>query len=330
MKNSTTTMMLLLTVLLANSGVIRASDLVTQEFSLSPGWNAIYLEVQPEASDPQTVFSGIPVESVWAWSDRESSVQFLLDPSELEWNQAGWLGYRSDPDEAVLTDLFALIANRAYLVKVQGSNAVNLSVTGWPSTRPTRWTPQAFNFTGFHLDPARSISLGDLLADSPAHAGEVVYAINKATQQWEIVNDPFSRQAKPGEAYWIYTASASSYQGPWNVDIVTAEGVDFGVALNTRVLRFQNVSAQTQTLAINELPTTNAVGLLYQQFNSTTVVYEWNPLAGLGSIQVPSGKVVSLTLGVERQTFGSPSVSSVLEVNNGNGSRLLIPVRARQ
>lgn len=323
-------MMLLMLVLMVITAISEASELHTQEFNLVPGWNAIYLEVQPEASDPQTVFSGVPVESVWAWAERQSSVQFLLDPSELEWNQAGWLGYRSDPDEAVLTNLFAMLANRAYLVKLQGTVAVTLKVTGQPSTRPIRWVPQAFNFTGFHLDPDASISLGDLLADSKAHAGEVVYAINPASQQWAVVNDPFSRQANPGEAYWIFTSQASSFQGPWSVDIATADGLDFGVALNKHVLRFQNDSDRVQTLAINELSGVNPVGLLYQRFDNTRAVYEWRPLASLGALQLVVGGQVFLSLGVERQSFGSASVSSVLEINNGNGYRLLIPVRASQ
>src|SRR5437667_214500 len=56
---------------------------VTQTITLNPGWNAVYLEVQPANSDCDAVFAGIPVESVWAWNRRFSSVQFIQDANQL-------------------------------------------------------------------------------------------------------------------------------------------------------------------------------------------------------------------------------------------------------
>jgi hypothetical protein len=316
-----------LILLFSFAAASQASESVTQNFDLKPGWNAIYLEVQPVPNTPQSVFSGVPVESVWTWSERSSSVQFLLDPSELEWNQQGWLGYRTDPVETMLTKLFAITANRAYLVKLKGAVPVTLSVSGQPSTARINWVPQAYNLTGFHLDPAASLTLGDLLADSPAHAGEAIYAFNQTSQQWKIVSNPSSHAARAGEAYWIFSAQASSFEGPWSVDINTSDGLDFGSSLNKQVLTFQNKSNQLQTLNLTELSGSN-VGLLFQTFDSTNVTYKWLPLSGMGAVQLPVGGSATVVLGVERQGFASAAVSSVLEINNGNGSRLLVPVRA--
>ena len=56
---------------------------VTQSITLNPGWNAVFLEVQPANPDCDAVFAGIPVESVWAWNRRYSSVQFIQDAAQL-------------------------------------------------------------------------------------------------------------------------------------------------------------------------------------------------------------------------------------------------------
>ena len=62
----------------------------TQSLNMKPGWNAIYLEVQPEPSDCDTVFGDLPVESVWFWNGRYSSVQFIQDADELEPGGPTW------------------------------------------------------------------------------------------------------------------------------------------------------------------------------------------------------------------------------------------------
>ena len=50
-----------------------SGGLCTQQFSLVTGWNAVWLEVQPDPDDSETVFSGLPLSSVWTWNPRSSS-----------------------------------------------------------------------------------------------------------------------------------------------------------------------------------------------------------------------------------------------------------------
>ena len=40
----------------------------TQTFTLQPGWNSLWLEVQPENNDASVVFAGLPLESAWTSS----------------------------------------------------------------------------------------------------------------------------------------------------------------------------------------------------------------------------------------------------------------------
>ena len=46
----------------------------TQTIQLQPGWNAVHLEVQPEPRILDEVFAGLPVESVWKWDRRFTSI----------------------------------------------------------------------------------------------------------------------------------------------------------------------------------------------------------------------------------------------------------------
>ena len=89
-----------------------ASQETSQTFQLQPGWNAVFLEVQPADNDTETVFAALPIESVWTWSPNSSPVQFIADPSEPRLRETGWLGYYPQPrPDAMLTNLFRVQAN---------------------------------------------------------------------------------------------------------------------------------------------------------------------------------------------------------------------------
>ena len=68
-------------------------QLATQTVTLEPGWNSVFLEVQPDPKECDTVFDGMPVESVWAWNRHFSSVQFIQDLNTLVPEQPEWLTY---------------------------------------------------------------------------------------------------------------------------------------------------------------------------------------------------------------------------------------------
>ncbi|HBA73573.1 MAG TPA: hypothetical protein DCZ63_15685, partial [Geobacter sp.] len=106
----------------------------TQTFSLNPGWNAVYLEVQPLSSSPAVVFKDLPVgSSVWAWQGKQGSVQFIQDPGEAPVNNPRWLAIFTSAAESSLNNLYAISANNAYLVHVKGSSQVNINIEGRPT-----------------------------------------------------------------------------------------------------------------------------------------------------------------------------------------------------
>src|SRR5262245_35911476 len=82
--------------------------------ALRPGWNSIYLEVQPEPRDCDTAFANLPVESVWMWNRRFSTVEFIQEPDSLTPNQPDWLNYvpPHHPGRATAS-LFTLLGGRS-------------------------------------------------------------------------------------------------------------------------------------------------------------------------------------------------------------------------
>src|SRR6266487_2743910 len=97
----------------------------TQSITLNPGWNAVYLEVEPAIPDCDTLFAGLPVESVWAWNRRFTSVQFIQDAGALIPGQADWLTYVPANHPARATrNLYQLLGARAYLVKLSNGATV--------------------------------------------------------------------------------------------------------------------------------------------------------------------------------------------------------------
>src|SRR5437660_1209636 len=97
---------------------------VTQTFTLQAGWNSIYLEVEPTDRETAAVFSNLPVASVWTPTDRLSSVDFIQNQNEANWNQSGWLvWFPSSKPEALLSSLYSVLVNRPYLIKLEGNSA---------------------------------------------------------------------------------------------------------------------------------------------------------------------------------------------------------------
>ena len=118
---------------------------VQQSISLRPGWNAVFLEVDPVPEDCDTLFAGLPVESVWDLNRVGDSPQFIQDPSTLLPGAPGWLTwYPPGQPLAGLGNLFILRDGRAYLIKMaDNAQAATWTVTGRPSLRRTEFLPVA-------------------------------------------------------------------------------------------------------------------------------------------------------------------------------------------
>ncbi len=113
------------------------------------------------------------LESVWAYSQPVSSRDYLIDPGEGLWDEPGWLRYVPDENTGAdgvsrefLTNLHTLHANTGYLVKLKAGASGTVTVTGKPAPGHHRWTPGAYNLTGFPL-AAGGAMVGTFTAGSP-------------------------------------------------------------------------------------------------------------------------------------------------------------------
>lgn len=91
----------------------------TQTFELRPGWNALWLKVDPANRQPASVFAGVPIASVWTWSERVSATDFIQSPEATGWNRAQWLAwFPPSSEESLLANLYAVLPQRAYLLRL--------------------------------------------------------------------------------------------------------------------------------------------------------------------------------------------------------------------
>ncbi len=299
----------------------------TQNLTLNPGWNSVFLEVQPENPDPEAVFAGLPVASVWTWIGRDTTVQFIQDPADGLIDRQGWLGWFPRPrPESILTNLSAIHANRPYLVLLEGTAPVVFSVTGEPRGHDRGWVTDSFNLTGFFVNPALPATFGDYLAPSPSHAGQPIYRLD-SVGVWQLVANPFGEPIQSGVAYWVYTEGPSDFRGPVEINLPRGNSLEFGGSLNRQRVNFLNHGAAT-SLTVRQV-TGSTVPLTLFQFDTDTGEQSWPLLPEVYSVTLGPGEELLMELGLVRQDITGGEAGGLVEITNGQGFRRFFSVSAR-
>ncbi len=322
----------------------------TQTIPLQPGWSAVYLEVQPEPNDCDSIFKGMPIESVWAWNQRFSPVQFIQDPNELLPGQPNWLTYLpADHTARETRNLFTLRGGQTYLVKLKnGVGATTWNLSGQPVVSSARWLADSFNLVGFSVGGNNLPNFQAFFAGSPAHAGKPAYWLS-AAGQWELISNPATTVLSSGMAYWIYCEGHSTYTGPVQLQLEQRDGLRYGRLLIEQTLRIKNTSPSPASFTVRPIASGNpadsrspalagAVPLSYFRQNAAQGEFSWIPLTGaLQQTAIAPGEEWILRLEVNRNLMPEfvPSANSngalyqsLLEVSNGAGFRQLVPVSA--
>lgn len=298
------TMVLSLLLLTVSPDSSRA-EMVDQTFTLHPGWNAVFLEVEPTSTDPADVFSMSTFNppgaisdllSVWRWNPRTSTVEFIQDPNTLVPDQPQWMVYY--PGQPLLTNLHAINGETAYLINLGGSSNVTWTVTGEPTIPHIDWKANSFNFVGFHLMSGQEPFFEDFFSTSLAHAGQEIYVLQG--DSWAKVTSP-ADQMKDGEGFWVYCKGSSEFAGPLAVQLEQSTGLHYGKTLVEQELRVFNHSAADKDvhLTVNSTP---PLYLYYWVFNATNNVGEWVefPNASNLDLTITTGEMQKLRLGVRR------------------------------
>lgn len=300
---------------------LRAAATDSQTFTLQPGWNAIHLSVQPTNDQPAAVFSGLPVDMVWAYFPTRTPLEFIQDPGDGLWNVPGWSVWLppGKPDAEALTNLFAIQAHQSYLVKITGSAPVTLTVTGPAGYREIKWQPDGFTLTGLPLDPLVNVRSGDYFFNSPAHKGQSRFRLDP-NGTWIQVGD--NTILRSGTAYWIFSKGAPDFSAPFDLEYGGASVLDYGALLDTRDVTVRNRGAGSQVVKV-ENP--GNLPLVVSTLDPATGRSEWLPLSSR-DLTIPAGETVTLTLGIRRA--GMPATIANLLKFSSQGIVRKLPVSA--
>ncbi len=303
---------------------------MTQTITLQPGWNSVYLEVQPSNNTANAVFGGLPIASAWTRAERLSSADYIQNASEAAFNQPAWLRwFNPTRPEAFLNNLFSVTANRAYLIKLTNSQPVLWSVTGRPSLRQPEWVPDAYNLRGLPVAAANPPTFFNFFRYSPAHFDstsgqlEKIYRLNGSGQWTEVSSSDFT---KAGEAYWIYTRGASDYNGPLNAVLELGDGLDYGVDLTELSVQLKNQSLAPKTVTVQDMGI-EGDRLSYYVFNPAQGA-QWPALTSPITMSVPPQTNLTLRLAVRRQDITQSNYVSLLKLTDDAGTEFEVPVSA--
>lgn len=242
---------LLFTVLFFLAPSSAWSDLTAvQAIELSEGWNSIFLEATPQDPDPDAVFAGLPVDRAAAYYQAVSLAQYIEDPDTAASKNGEW-GIWTPPDseDAFLKGIFSLAGGRAYLVHCTAP--CTLELTGTSILVKPRWTPDAFNLTGFPVVQGSSITFARFFDGSEAHKELIIYALEGG--KWARIPFPAQTGPAPGRAYWVFCRGASDWTGPLDIDLPgESEELGFPVVNDRRTVVLKNPSSIPLLVQVSE------------------------------------------------------------------------------
>ena len=312
----------------AAAGPALAAHEVSQTIELQPGWNAVYLEVQPASNDTVSVFQPLPLSSAWTWIPRDRPAQYIDNLNEALHTDPHWLVFfPTNRYEKMFNDLFRVYANRCYFLKLASASSYTWTVTGRPAVPAPFWQPNGYNLAGFPLTPSGPLpSVQQFFASDASLNTQAVYRLG-ATGAWERVAAPGSAAMRAGEALWVYAGGESTYAGPLQVAVSEGDGLDFGGSVDQKTVTLKNLGAASTVVEVrNVLGASGPVqyGVTDAGTGSTT----WTDLPDPLAFTLPSGSTYGLRLAVQRNEFIGGVYETTIEVSADNGTRVRIPLHA--
>jgi hypothetical protein len=309
--------------------MLKHSRLVTQVLYLRPGWNAIYLTVQPVSNRVAEVFGDAPWTSVWMWRDRENPVQFIEQMTEAAWNEPDWLvNFQTNRTESFQNNLFRLFANQAYLVHLDATNDTYLEITGEPALDVKSWRPDSYNLTGLPIETGREPTAQNYFRYSPAHydsaTGQIkpIYRL-EADGHWKLLTNDDLLYA--GQAYWFYARGGSTYAGPVEVSLSYGRGLLFTKDVETLRMTLLNRTSAARRLWFSAHPLyAGGFPLMVREVTDQGVNFVEMPPAY--AVDVPANGRSELILGADRLRTATEGFESVMIVSDDNGLGLQLPV----
>jgi len=313
---------------------------MTQEITLQPGWNAIYLLVQPDPPGCDEIFNGIPIKSVWTWNKRFSSVQYVRDPSTLAPTEEEWLVYfPKDGFNSFLTTFRALIGGKSYLVELQGDKPITLTLNGEAVAEKTQWLSNSFNLAGFSVDPENEPTFAAYFEPAKELADQPSYRLGN-DGRWRLIENKQSEVVHSGEAYLIHCEGSSTYSGPLVAAGEMPEGLEFGQDIESQTLTLKNETATPKTVTLTLAPSGEKSAEDAGTAAGGVVLY-YKPLLAWRPMDVPIQVTLQpkskgqIELAVRRAEMAEPdsadaTFESTLKITDGAGTLINMPVTAQK
>ncbi|MBL9137621.1 MAG: hypothetical protein JNK85_17250 [Verrucomicrobiales bacterium] len=318
-----------LVAFVAFAGPSHADTTRTQILQLRAGWNSVYLEVQPATAKPELLFQGLPVDTVAAFFPGRLHSQYLRSPGDAPWREEGWaVWYASSQPQAFLSNLNEIQAQRAYLIHAAAD--LTWQVTGEARTTRIDWHPNTCTLTGLPVDPEAPPTFAEFFEASPAHRRLRVFRLESGL--WKLLRQPSTEKPRSGEAYWIETDGASTYQGPLALDLPRTAELDFGSQGGTRTLGIVNRST-SRPARVEIAIASGADSLPLRQWHRdlSTLTTTTAPLPEV--LRLPTltaGAQTSVRLEPDRGAMTSPTGGALLRITDGRGTQFWLPILARR
>ncbi len=310
-----------------------------QSITLAKGWNAVYLQVEPDDARCETVFADWPVESVSLYNMDRVAERYAENPDEPLNNAAEFLTWVPGRP-AGANSLNSVIAGHAYLIAASAGCTRTLS--GRPAVPRINWIPgtNACNLVGFRQDG--SATFGGFLAgagfDSTKLSAFFVFSVN-GTNSLKSSLHPipiFSGLNKvpieKGKAYFISCDKVSSFSGPVKVFPAGTGGILFPSNSVYQTLRMKNENGAplsvTLTLEQSAAAPSGDVPAL-----PTLLAFDylegWLPLTTGFQRTLAAGEEWTLPLAVDRTGMSEDQAyGGILVCADAAGGRVEVPLEA--
>lgn len=240
-----------------------------QAIPLRAGWNAIALEVQPDAANPANVFGENPaIDQVVGYVPAGFSVSFLREPGEALRTRAEWPRWYREGPKTILNQLGPVQPRLPYFV--HATEATTFRVSGRPVPRPWPLSGGEFIFVSLPVNDQGVVTLSDYFAASNQPLPQVFRLRNN---NWEALLPSTALQR--GEVYCLRFAHApEGFFGPlvWsNLPATSALTLNPGqprVTLDYHAFDPEAMAVAELSVVSGDLPLAYRDGFLDESFES--------------------------------------------------------------
>ena len=247
----------LVSILLLAMILPASAQWVTQTLDLVPGWNAVYLHVDPSHATLETLVGSDganPIQEVWLWQPAPATAQFVTSPQLPTTTGSQWLSWNRPT--SVTSPLQRLSGNAAYLVRVNGAANYAWNLKGKPVAPNYLWTSTGLNFIGFPTPSVTPPTFESFLTPAPA--------LQQTAEIFNYVGGELSpsnparlyalrtKLLRRGEAFWIRSGNTfNRYFGPLEIALDGSSGLLFGNDLGQSRFRLRNLTSASLTVTLS-------------------------------------------------------------------------------